>query len=486
MALDTGNFEADDKENVETVRKPQKLSKATNSYQSNRPNSSSQHDETVKLGREPPTTPGASRLALSDLVGMKDIKSEEKKISPDERILWHHDASAMHSSDSTYGALRRVQKRARSSSPTSSPVHTAKRPSVKGEAFDLQRLNQCLKTPQTDPSADLWGRYNLSGNKGTPMTPQLPALAHIMYASSPQGSKEVVPKSEETLRKSLVRSSTCGTEWPKRRKVAVSEHQLQGDDVFLESFNSGTSKLSRVSVLLDKVQEGYTGRGIMKVSPGPSSSSPIPLGKVFTKVEAGSPLQQFERRAAKSALINQPELLPRVSGPFNLPKLHVENTVDNSGSNSSDYGDFDDGVFDVSMVDARTGDNPRPQIVATVPAIDPLEQPQQHVIRPLLQEEEDDEFGDLEDDVCAADLEEIVAKYDADRPESLLVVAPGVETVSGVHKGGAAAADTTTESEDEYGDDLDDIDFEAAEASATQSLQQHESSNTPLVRTSFS
>lgn len=471
-----GNLaEGENKENLKTIKEVPGLSREANRHKRMGLKSSTQEDDASKLKREPPTTPAASRLALSDLVGMKDVKSEEKKITPDERILWRHDASSMHGSDSSYGALRRIKKRARSSSPTSSPVQASVQSTNKGEAFDLQRLNKCLKTPQMDPSTDLWDRYNLSTNKGTPTTPQLPALAHIMYASSPQSSKEGVPKIEEALRKSIVRSNTCGTDWPKRRKVAVFEQQ-QGDDVFMESFNSGTSKLSRVSVLLDKVQEGYTSREGLQISPGASSSSPILLGRVSKTLEASSPLRHFDSRAT-TFITKQSETLINALHTPEKPIIPPEQFGIPLDSNSSDYGEFDEDGFEESMLDdVDTTGVPLPGSSATKTVKHLPAQVQEPANSELILTEEHDEFGELDGDVCAADLEDIVAKYDAKSPGIVLDGASRTGNLIEEQKGLTARKNLKTDSDEEYGDEIDEVDFAAAEAAATQSLQQSASS----------
>ncbi|TVY73170.1 DNA replication ATP-dependent helicase/nuclease DNA2 [Lachnellula suecica] len=69
--------------------------------------------------QEIPTTP-ASRLALPDLIGMGDIVRTIQETSPDERIEWDYDKDNGQSSASSFGGIRRAKKRARSSSPVNS------------------------------------------------------------------------------------------------------------------------------------------------------------------------------------------------------------------------------------------------------------------------------------------------------------------------------------------------------------------------------
>jgi hypothetical protein len=92
---------------------------------------------------------------------------------------------------------------------------------------------------------------------------------------------------------------------------------------------------------------------------------------------------------------------------------------------------------------------------------------------PLANDEEDDEFADSDEEMFAADFEEICSKYDTlpacaeTNNQSALIQGSLPEDKGPTTKTVADIAD----SDDEYGDDLDDTDFAVAEASATQALQ---------------
>jgi hypothetical protein len=92
-----------------------------------------------------------------------------------------------------------------------------------------------------------------------------------------------------------------------------------------------------------------------------------------------------------------------------------------------------------------------------------------------------DEFGGLDEEVCADDLESVVARYDLGLPiedaasSGSVEVGKGVDTQSSVQ-----ARSCEADSDDEFGDGFSDLDFEAAEAAATQSLQ-HSASNSATV-----
>jgi DNA replication ATP-dependent helicase Dna2 len=442
-------------------------------------------------GINPPTTP-AGRLALPDLIGMVDVQSVEQEISPDERIMWDHGVNAVNSSASSYGALRRVKKRARSSSPTSSPAQTSSHFSGRSDAFGLQCLNLTLKTPQADPANDLWGRYGLNVEQTTVEAPPLPALAHIMYTSSPQSSKDGVHfRSEGSLRKSIGRSNSCGTDWPKRRKLVTTDEQPL-EDVFTESFNAGPSKLSLVSALLGKVQDGFGSTGKPNRAMQPSSSSPIGNTAFISEQEEGSPLRQMPHQKATC--------LGEVEAPVICPSFRNIDRADSANrlrddSDSSDYGDFDDEAFEESVVEVP--------VINSVSASSglfeggtqsqALSRDEVHIERfadmemasnPVPQENEDEDFGDMDEETCAEDLESMVARYDLGMPVEVAMFSESAKGASGVENGVSKSLAQTmvsgTESEDEFGDSFSETDFDAAEAAATQSLQHSACSQAPV------
>jgi len=436
----------------------------------------------------PPTTP-AGRLALPDLIGMVDVQNVEQEISPDERIMWDHDANPIHSSTSSYGALRRVKKRARSSSPTSSPAHTSSHFSARNEAFGLQHLNLTLKTPQADPANDLWGRYGLNVEPATAEGPPLPGLAHIMYTSSPQSSKEgILFRGEGSLRKSIGRSNSCGTDWPKRRKLVTADEESL-DDVFTESFSAGPSKLSLVSALLGKVQDGFSSTGRPNRTMQPSSSSPI--GKTAF-LEESSPLRQMAHQQA-SCLdgVQCPGISPLTT---NVEPADAANRLQED-SDSSDYGDFDDEAFEESIVQEPVTNSVfvSSGLVQGGKQSQTLSWDQEHVelstdmetiCKSVPSRHEDEDFGDMDEGSCVEDLESMVARYDFGVPPEDTLSPKLVKGVRGVGNGASTSLAETkvagAESEDEFGDSFSEADFDAAEAAATQSLQHPASSQVPV------
>jgi hypothetical protein len=484
-AMQTFTESSDDKENAVLEKKPENLdtgvgqvSKVSSQYDSANPRTNA------------PTTP-AGRLALPDLIGMVDVQTIHQEISPDERIMWDHNANAAHSSASSYGVLKRVKKRARSSSPLSSPAQSSAHFSGRSEALDFHRLNLSLKTPQRDPGNDLWGRYGDPVEEPITGGPQLPALAHIMYTSSPQSSREVImPRGEGSLRKSIGRSNSCGTDWPKRRKIAsTEEHAL--DDVFTESFNVGPSKLSLVSALLGKVQEGYGSAGKPKRTMEPSSSSPLENTPFPSLREESSPLRQVR---------SQPTVPSSdVKFPIGRPSLGNVKPADATNllkdySSSSDYGDFDDEAFDERMVEV-SNTNPASMSAMIPGRSTQMQLPSLDEVRvahaadmettsnPASQNNED-EFGGMDEDVCPEELESMVARYDSGLPVEDSISSGSAEAGRGVDaqasKSLAQKKLSRADSEDEFGDEFSDLDFEAAEAAATQSLEHSAGSSAPV------
>ncbi|TGJ79935.1 hypothetical protein E0Z10_g8828 [Xylaria hypoxylon] len=117
-----------------------------------------------------------NRLAWQDLIGDSDVKGDDEEASPQEKIGWDTKQRPM------YGVSpmprKRGSKRARSSSPVSSP------------AVNVQKLSAALKSPRADPAIELWDRFSLSGSTATtPLGAANPALAQIMVSSSPQPPK---------------------------------------------------------------------------------------------------------------------------------------------------------------------------------------------------------------------------------------------------------------------------------------------------------
>ena len=399
------------------------------------------------LTKAVPSTP-AGKLALPDLIGMGDIRRTVLNVSPEDRIEWDH-----HSSNSSFAVT--TKKRARSSSPTSSPA--AKTPSRFNDKGELVH-------PQLDPGSELWGRYSLSGS--TPQGHTIPALAHLMHTSSPQISKEkTAPRTMPGFR----RANSCGNQFPKRRRIGGPD-----EDIFTEGAGGGLGP-SKLSVLIERVQEGLVQpkqpHPEVKCSEPPFISGELPSGENRSCIppRAESP---EEKGTAQDYAHCDPQIQPK----------DTPTALHSSRSDGSDYGEFeDDDLDDITLLGSISQPHQPP-----IPSSDALSRPEPQPTTSDNGHEhtgfhdgktDDNEFDDSDDDLLAADLEDMLAKYDSQRPTE-----PHETAMKDRQKSATALK---TDSDDEFGDGgFDDLDFEIAEAAATQSKQHANSSFLP-VRTKF-
>ena len=280
-----------------------------------------------------------------------------------------------------------------------------------------------IETPRGDPAADLWDRLSLPGVGTSPSPAVNPLLARVMASSSPR-----TPGSERSLRKAV----SCGSNWPraKRRKIDPSELDQLG-----ASLAERTSKSSLVSDLLEAVDGKMTriGRaaGSQESTAGLQSRKPSP-------------------RKARDSIQSSSGKQPDPPSPrSNYATEVVDLTMGSPEKPSSDYGDdaFDEDTLmeleasiinigqadDVTLVD----DDPAPPVPATT----------------LPKGIEEDEFGDLDDDLFEG-------------AEELMAVADPRQMQSPSGKKGV------NDDFDEFGDGFGDVDLDALELAATQSATQ--------------
>ncbi|KAI1346978.1 hypothetical protein F5Y01DRAFT_296574, partial [Xylaria sp. FL0043] len=350
-----------------------------------------------------------NRLAWQDLIGdSSDVAGEDEDGSPQEKIGWDTKQKPM------YGVSpmprKRGSKRARSSSPMSSPAATASRTVT--PAVSVKQLSAALKSPRADPAIELWDRFSLSGSAATtPLGAANPTLAQIMVSSSPQPPRFTgagVGRGETGLRRAI----SCGANWPKRRRVERSE-TASVMSVTVEESPRHNSKSSMVNALLKSVtgelnrsKAVQTQLDVLK-SPSPRKRSYNPANHL-----SGSPT----RRLSPS----KPSL-PEESGPSCVSK-------DASAADaSSDYGDddFDDDTLmnlDVNIDSALQQESRALQ--PRTPVAKPITTPN---ITPQSAEKASDEFSDLDDDIFADAgdlLSQIDSAYDTG-PRTSTSQAPG-------------------------------------------------------------
>ncbi|RFU35334.1 hypothetical protein B7463_g965, partial [Scytalidium lignicola] len=438
------------------------------------PESAAAQPEDSKRGDIPSTPSG--KLALPDLIEMGDVRRAVQNISPNERVLWNDGKEGLPPSVTSCGTTRRVRKRARSSSPiSSSPAHISNQIISKADL-----LNQ-----QTDPGSELWGRYSLNGSKAS--TPS--SLVHIMHTSSPQPSKEsMTSRSTNGFRRAI----SCGNHFPKRRKRAELEPGL-GDDVFSES-----SRPSKLSVLIERVQEGFSQSRQPTVSSQQPSSSPISKEVRLLNNDhetSPTPLRECALKklpAETDHLENQTEASETGNNPLIHAVLLKPDVLDDN--------EFDDDDLDASLLDTFTTESENiiyakasPVTMLDSGRINPdsnmmkgeVEDPIQtanakHGFPPKVTAEFD-EFDDLDEEMLSADLESIVAKFDKQdgiKQESMAKSDTGTGHLHVETNG----IDKKEDSDDEYGHEFDDLDFEAIKAVGTQPLKISAGGLLPAVR----
>lgn len=434
----------------------------------------------AKPSIETPATP-SSKLALPELIGMMDVGSmaQLQLKTPDERVMWDQAINAADNNATSYVAPRRGRKRPRSSSPMSSPGNVLSHFAANPEAGDLQQPG--AHNAHAGPGLDLWSGYAIGADKCTPRGPQNPLFAHLMGNSSSPQSANV--KNSASREGTFKRSISCGTQFPKRRKVGVFEDQT-ATDVFMGPMKSALSKPSRVSELLDGIKVAAVSPDKSAFSAGPSSSSPIPRSKGWSErkeMHQASPLGAKDRYVTGDAGIVEGEA-PRLQlQPEEKDDLTVSQE---STSTSSDYGDFDADQFDESFLavlesnqtsiqtsqSPATGTHPERRHINTQDSPVAATKPS---IMPPADAEEDDEFANSDEEMFAADFEEILSKYDTLPASAEICNQPALRQGTFTEENGLTTKTVAdiADSDDEYGDDLDDTDFAVAEASATQALQ---------------
>ncbi|KAF2808446.1 Dna2-domain-containing protein, partial [Mytilinidion resinicola] len=450
----------------------------------------------------PPSTP-ATRLPLADLVGNSDDISKHataRNNSPDEQLYWRNLQSPSSSSTVTPAPHKRgSKKRARSSSPPLSQTEPlAFFPA--NDPLDMQGMEQLLKTPQADPAADLWSRYtvNTGNNKGTPTANKGIAFANLINESSPHSSATAGSVS------GLRRWASCGVEWPtsatKRRRIkgAFKEDKTGAEDVSeMRSTDGplhGKSKLSKVGLLVERIQKTMAKSPRHNTSSMPSSSSPLPDSGDFQAYPSASPLQRMAvGRREMVEVASKPADSP---GRAQSPREPHEDTAFEQPKppSSSEYGDEE---IDLDMVEAiemasfvgQSNQQMAPNVTTSFEVAQQLHSPHLPAVSEPTKEEvfdSDDEFGLEDDDVFAADIENVVSLYDK-RPDLTPTMPQATEeNVLDDHAappGKPPAITINNASDDEFGgDDFDEEQLAAAEAMATQALTGNLASQNPSQR----
>lgn len=219
-----------------------------------------------------PRTP-AVRIPIEDLIANTEdaFNCAPPIATPKDHVLWQTHPDSSNASIAAAGT-QRSRKRAHSSSPASSQQLSAQK-----DALNLDTLNKSLRTPNNDPTQDLWNRYTTSNAlRNDQPEPILPAYAHLL-PSSP-----VTPSTSGKDSSALRRTHSCGVEWPtskaKRRKQETTELHGRTKELFAASrkdiLRHDLSNNTRVGLLLEKIQESLAKK--VPADESPSSSSPLP------------------------------------------------------------------------------------------------------------------------------------------------------------------------------------------------------------------
>ena len=410
----------------------------------------SQRSENKDL-RDCPQTP-LGRLPLSELLASaEDVSRQHLNLTPIERVLW--DNSPV---DPSVGpAATRKRRRAHSLSPASSSQNETSKPAV-----DLHTLQKALKTPKADPADDLWSRYSLNTELVDRKSPTAPGYPCLVQSSSPQTPATHLQRETGSLRRAL----SC-IEWPtsvaKRRKLyhTSSQGNSARDGGTIESVEK--SKLSRVSLLVEKVHDGLSKPITLShddTSSEPTVSSPAGIGNKSPSSKPELDLRQSQ--LAIDGVVNvlsQTAVGPGGSTPQQLVFTANEIARVERDDCSSNFGgeDLDLGMLEtsdtkndamISNVTARSATHDKQNgdalVSAAVRGVMPNREPgDSQNLRPAGSFQSDnfsdisfpsrvcsssigdatqefDEFDEDEDEVSAADIENMFAKYDSQLPQS--------------------------------------------------------------------
>jgi hypothetical protein len=202
---------------------------------------------------------------------------------PVERVLWNHSQqSGDPRSSQGRRTARRGKKRAHSSSPSISCIESRKtlfknRPSTK-----LENLQPSLKTPQADPANELWNRYSLDVDRPSPTRPPPEPTGANLHSSPPlTPTTHLQSREGGKLCRSYSCNVEWPTSATKRRKYQYSS-STQEDTVGSATYElgyeaTGKSKIARVSLLVEQIQKRLVKAHTQDDDDGMDPSSLLPF-----------------------------------------------------------------------------------------------------------------------------------------------------------------------------------------------------------------
>ncbi|KLJ08231.1 DNA replication ATP-dependent helicase Dna2 [Blastomyces silverae] len=385
-----------------------------------------------------PQTP-AHRIPLADLISNTEdafSRAPGRVISPEDHVFWKHEPCNTDPRDASGSPITRCQKRYRSASPTSSPLGADSKHNVSSP----QSLPKLLRTPQHDIAADLWSKYIGKGTGNPGGDAPKPQFAHLVSSSPQTPTAARAGRDSSTLR----RSNSCNVYWPtsntKRRRVDNEQQAVKRvRDIFAGSRSSllgdGTSKSSKISLLVGKIQETLLKSPREEIS-GPSSSTPLPERPDNMAEFSGSPPKP--RNEDENNPIDTPSRCSR--------RVMANDAVDNDAMDTiqdlnATLSEFDDDELDDDFLEfAGKADNQHKPIYSEVgPLPDAVQekkltgvlytthakpdgsstssikknykQPTVPTSHAHTNSDEVDEFNDSDDEFPEA-MEEVLARYD--------------------------------------------------------------------------
>jgi hypothetical protein len=358
------------------------------------------------------TTPIA-RLAWQDLMGTRTEEKPAEEVSPTERIMWKtgKDDKLVKLVSPMLPKPKQGKKRARSSSPSSSPANITE---PMTPAVNVKKLAEALRTPHADPAMDLWDRFSLATGSGNKINngPRPDAvnslLTQLMVSSSPKPTADGTPSRKA---RDMRRSISAAEPRAKRRRVDEPTHTHSQFHPGLP-VQEAPSKTSMLSHLLETVTgelERCKAKPVVRVSTPASRSS----GQGSPGRTRRSPKRHAAGRSGSQWSDQEP--MQQVSG-IAESKLTAENTQEED--EKSDYGSdtFDDDALmelDASFMTTETAmetkvEHLKPSVAGRPANSDANER------RPPSSSSKtaEDEFGDFDADVFTA-AEGLVAGIDS-------------------------------------------------------------------------
>ena len=332
----------------------------------------SQRSATKEI-RDCPQTP-IGKVPLADLLaGDDDMSRDHLNLTPVERVLWENSPlSSHHSSPITYASKSR--KRAHSSSPTRSSQDRDSKHFAGGKpSVDPRAMELALETPKADPADDLWTRYSLNtrhDGRLSPTNATAYAFSQLLQSSSPPTpASNLKSRDPSGLRRAL----SC-IEWPtsaaKRRKLRRGNYQDVAADlapVEGEPDTMKTSKRSTVSLLIEKMHEDLSRPTPLREYPSsePARSSPEARRHASSEKSSVSPQlrQPVTGEQNTDVIDNVASILSQtavahkdhISKPLVLSNEEISNLANDN--ESSDFGDDDIDFEILETVDAELKTN---------------------------------------------------------------------------------------------------------------------------------